>query len=191
MRNSALILLSTLSLLSSPVVGAAIIAGQASAGCGKPHIAVGKTIPVTINSTCCSDVAPTRNYTIHLPINYNPDNPTALIISYHGAGETPSYHENESQLSNVSYNPDMIVVYPEGFHVSFRLSHRPMSCCMRPAEAQLQTDWKDRYLAIVTSALQLTVWVETVGRSNVCQSCSQRQNFHHGALNAPGRGLLH
>lgn len=145
MSDSALILLSTLSLLRSPVVGAAVLVlpGQASAGCGKPHIADGKTRPVTINSTCCPNVTPTRNYSIHLPINYNPDNPTALIISYHGAGETPSYHETESQLSNVSYNPDMIVVYPAGVHVSFRLSHCPKPCRMRAAEPQLQPDRKD------------------------------------------------
>ena len=119
----AFLLLST--LISSPVVGAAAIAGRASIGCGKPHEADGITRSITINSTCCSDVTPTRNYNIHLPTNYNPNYPTALIISYHGAGETPSHHEEESQLSDVSYNPDMIVVYPEGVHVSLTLSNPP------------------------------------------------------------------
>ena len=112
-------------LISLSVVGAAAISGRSSVGCGKPHKADGKTRSITINSTCCSDVTPTRNYNIHLPTNYNPNSSTALIVSYHGAGETPSYHEKESQLSNMSYNPDMIVVYPEGVHVSLAVSHAP------------------------------------------------------------------
>ena len=136
----AFILLSTISLLSSPVVGAtvqSVLADQASAGCGKHHKDVGKTINGTISSNCCPNVTSVRNYRIHLPINYNINNPTALIISYHGAGETPRIHERQSQLSNVLYNPDMIVVYPEGFNVSFRLN-RPKSCRMRSAEPQFQ-----------------------------------------------------
>ena len=122
--SHALNLLSTARLLGSPIFGAAAVGGRASAGCGKPHIADGKTRTVNINSACCSNVTSTRSYNIHLPTNYNPNNPTALIVSYHGAGETPSRHEEESQLSNPSYNPNMIVVYPKGFNVRLTLSHR-------------------------------------------------------------------
>ena len=125
-------------LIISPVVGAAALTGRAGVGCGKPHTADGKTRSITINSTCCSNVTQTRNYNIHLPTNYNPNYPTALIISYHGAGETPSEHEKESQLSDVSYNPDMIVVYPEGVHVSLTLSH-PQTGSMRPVGLQSQS----------------------------------------------------
>lgn len=117
-REFALFLVSTAFLTGSSVVDSATIAGRCNAGCGKPRKADGKTRSFTINSTCCSNITPTRNYDIHLPTNYNPNNPTALILSYHGAGETTEDQERQSQLSNESYNPDMIVVYPEGFNVS-------------------------------------------------------------------------
>ena len=137
----AFILLSTLSLLSWPVIGAtvqSVLADRASPGCGKPHTAVGATRKFPIESKCCPDVTAIRNYSIHLPTNYNRHNPTALIISYHGANETPRKHEKDSQLSNELYNPDMIVVYPEGVDVSFRLSNRPKLCRMPSAEPQFQ-----------------------------------------------------
>ena len=122
-RETVLFLVYTAVLTGSSVVDSATIVSRGSAGCGKPHKADGKTRSFTIDSTCCSNVTPTRNYHIHLPTNYNPNSPTALIVSYHGAGETVDEHEKESQLSNESYNPDMIVVYPEGVNVSlFALS---------------------------------------------------------------------
>lgn len=116
--ETALFLVYTAVLIGTSVVDSAAIASRGSAGCGKPHKADGKTRSFTIDSTCCSNVTPTRNYHVHLPTNYNQNNPTALIVSYHGAGETVDDHEKESQLSSGSYNPDMIVVYPEGVDVS-------------------------------------------------------------------------
>lgn len=128
-RRSTAALLSAFTLITSGAVDAASGAGKGSAGCGKLHEAAGETRSGSINSTCCGDVTARRNYSIHLTSNYDPNTPTALIVSYHGAGETVKEHEEESQLSKVSYNHDMIVVYPEGvgvstFSMSLNLDHR-------------------------------------------------------------------
>ena len=111
-------LLTAFTLVASGAAGATFEAGKASTGCRKSHKWVGETRSESIDSTCCGDVTTRRNYNIHLPSNYNPNTTTALIVSYHGAGETPKEHEQESQLSNETYNHDMIVVYPEGVGVS-------------------------------------------------------------------------
>ena len=124
-RSTAAFLLA-ITLIASGTVDAAFQAGNGSTGCGKSHQAGGQTRSESINSTCCGHVTARRNYSIHLPSNYNPNTPTALIVSYHGAGETVKEHEEESQLSKESYNHDMIVVYPEGVRVSTSSMSRSM-----------------------------------------------------------------
>ena len=121
--------LSALAFIASAAVDAAFGAGKGSAGCGKFHEAGRESRSASINSTCCGDVTARRNYSIHLPSNYSPEIPTALIVSYHGAGETVKEHEEESQLSEEAYNQDLIVVYPEGvgvstFSMSLSIDHR-------------------------------------------------------------------
>ena len=136
------VLLSAITLIASSAVDTAFRVGQGSAGCGKIHEAVGETRSESINSTCCGDVTATRNYNIHLPSNYDPDTPTALIVSYHGAGETMKEHEEESQLSKEPYNHSMIVVYPQGvgvstFSVSLSMDRRFLRCDQTRLTAQM------------------------------------------------------
>ncbi|KAF4535618.1 putative ferulic acid esterase protein [Lasiodiplodia theobromae] len=55
-----------------------------------------------------------RQYRIHLPDNYDANNPVPLILSYHGRGKDMKFQEELSQFSNKSNNPDAIAVYPQG-----------------------------------------------------------------------------
>lgn len=82
-------------------------------GCGKSHDFAGSTKQFSINSSGLE-----RHYRIHLPSSYDRGMATPLILSYHGAGETAGFHENQTQFSNEEYNPSMIAVYPQGDHVS-------------------------------------------------------------------------
>ena len=69
-----------------------------------------------------------RTYRIHLPPSYNDDcsiSLSPLSISYHGNGENAAAQERISQLSNDSWNKDMIAVYPQGTN---DISH---GCCPR------------------------------------------------------------
>lgn len=58
-----------------------------------------------------------RRYLLHLPVGYSPQDPSALILSFHDKGQTTTEFENETQLSNSEFNSNAIVVYPEGIKV--------------------------------------------------------------------------
>ena len=82
-------------------------------GCGLTRDFNGSTIWGHINSS-----GGRRSYRIHLPSNYDVDEQSPLILSYHGAGETAAVHENQTQLSSATNYSSTIVVYPQGIHVS-------------------------------------------------------------------------
>lgn len=56
-----------------------------------------------------------RQYLLHIPENYDYDTPTGLILAYAGRGESAENHESTTQLSEASYNPNDIVVYPRAY----------------------------------------------------------------------------
>ncbi|KAI9718089.1 MAG: hypothetical protein M1812_004347 [Candelaria pacifica] len=55
-----------------------------------------------------------RSYRIHIPLQYDINKPGPLIFSFHGHGKTSSEQEELSQFSNEDWNPNSIVVYPQG-----------------------------------------------------------------------------
>lgn len=56
----------------------------------------------------------TRNYLLHVPRNYNESSPVGLLWVYAGRGSDNSHAESFTQFSDPKYNPDMMVVYPQG-----------------------------------------------------------------------------
>lgn len=58
-----------------------------------------------------------RPYLLHLPVGYSPKDPSPLILSFHGKGQSTTDFEIETQLSNSEINNKAIVVYPEGIKV--------------------------------------------------------------------------
>ena len=56
----------------------------------------------------------TRNYLLHVPRNYNKSSPVGLLWVYAGRGADNNHAESFTQFSDPKYNPNMMVVYPQG-----------------------------------------------------------------------------
>jgi len=108
--------LSLISLLC-PVVLAA------SSGCGTrlpSGLTPGKsTTNVTLSSKSVIGKTTERQYILHLPSKYKASNDEALplVIAFHGQQQPARSMEVISELSNPDFNPNTIVVYPEGMNV--------------------------------------------------------------------------
>lgn len=96
-----------------PVRGIAL-EGRGTIGCGKQH-QTGQSTDVTMTSSGTS-----RQYRIHLPSNYDTNNPAPVIISYHGNEQSMTVQESLTRFSDESVNPDMIAVYPQGLGTPVR-----------------------------------------------------------------------
>lgn len=72
-----------------------------------------------------------RSYLLSIPLNYSSDIPTPLILSFHGAGQSPSIQLDTDQLTNPDVNNQSIVIYPEAVDVCFRDSgdYSPIAAC--------------------------------------------------------------
>lgn len=91
----------------------------AQSGCGaQPPLQPGTSHSHTIQSQGIS-----RSYIVFLPSNYDVNTPTPLIVNYHGHSDTDGYQETLTQLDDPFFNPDHIVVYPQGVDVC-----RPLCC---------------------------------------------------------------
>ncbi|TQS37132.1 hypothetical protein Golomagni_02402 [Golovinomyces magnicellulatus] len=55
-----------------------------------------------------------RSYLIHIPINYDQNTPAPLILNFHGRGRNNIYQELLTGFSRPDWNPNAIVVYPQG-----------------------------------------------------------------------------
>jgi poly(3-hydroxybutyrate) depolymerase len=94
----------------------------ASAGRGTPHDFAGQSKEFSLQSS-----GGTRTYRIHLPSNYDPNDPRPLLVAYHGAGGNPAEFEAETRFSDESINPDMMTVFPAGVNVSTTRRESPIS----------------------------------------------------------------
>ena len=56
----------------------------------------------------------TREYTLHVPPQYDGSTPMALVISMHGAGMWPAAQQDASQWNRVADREGFIVAYPMG-----------------------------------------------------------------------------
>lgn len=56
----------------------------------------------------------TREYSLHVPPGYNPNTPTPLVITIHGASIWPAAQERLSQWDRVADREGFIVAYPSG-----------------------------------------------------------------------------
>ena len=55
-----------------------------------------------------------REYLLHVPKSYDPETPTALVISMHGAALWPAQQQNLSGWNRLADDHGFIVVYPSG-----------------------------------------------------------------------------
>lgn len=55
-----------------------------------------------------------RDYLLHIPRNYDENSPTGLIFAFAGRGSDNAHTESFTKFSDPDFNPDMVVVYPQG-----------------------------------------------------------------------------
>lgn len=100
----------------------AVAQSAASQGCGNPVSSQltrgGADKSNTLNFTTSSGVV--RSYLLHIPSSYDINTPAPLAFSYHGRTETPQSEESISGLSNESFNPNYLVVYPQGIDLQWQ-----------------------------------------------------------------------
>ena len=106
--------------LSGPRSANALAAAQATqsatatprgvSGCGKaPPIALGATGEETLLVGSLP-----RAYRLHLPASYQPNEPTPLVLGFHGHGSSPAAFERFTGLSRLSDARGFIAVFPQG-----------------------------------------------------------------------------
>src|SRR5215213_11750817 len=56
----------------------------------------------------------TRQYLLHVPASYKPEDPAALVLVFHGAGIGAERFVNYTRFSNVADREGFLIVYPQG-----------------------------------------------------------------------------
>ncbi|MFI5728744.1 alpha/beta hydrolase family esterase [Kribbella sp. NPDC051587] len=104
-RISALVAAAAVAMLAVPSTTLPA-AAAGSSGCGStPPYAVGASTEATLSSG-----GRTRRYRIHLPTSYTKDQPSSVVLSFHGHGSSRQEQESLTGLSKLR----TIAVYPQG-----------------------------------------------------------------------------
>lgn len=85
------------------------VGNRPSSGCTIDNpVALDTTLNVTLGS---------RRYLLYFPVNYRPEKPAPLVLSYHGGTRTAETQQALDLLTTTYFNEDYIVVYPNGNNV--------------------------------------------------------------------------
>ncbi|KAK8213378.1 hypothetical protein M8818_002677 [Zalaria obscura] len=99
----------------SIVLQPSLVRAGSSTGCGKALPAglkkggIGQSNKLNFTTSTGAK----RTLLLHIPTNYDPNIPAPLVFSFHGRGEDGSQQERLSKLSDESWNPNMLVAYPD------------------------------------------------------------------------------
>ncbi|THZ81719.1 alpha/beta-hydrolase, partial [Aureobasidium pullulans] len=106
---------------STTLILAALFAGAhaaATPGCGSPLSAQltrgGADKTNTLSLTTSGGVV--RSYLLHIPTSYDVSTPAPIAFSYHGRNGNSKDQETISGMSNEAFNPNYLVVYPQGLN---------------------------------------------------------------------------
>ncbi|KAF9501507.1 alpha/beta-hydrolase [Pleurotus eryngii] len=55
-----------------------------------------------------------RYYLVYIPVNYDPEEPAPLVLSFHGGSRIAEQQLNLDNLTSKAFNRDYIVAYPNG-----------------------------------------------------------------------------
>lgn len=98
------------------------VAIKASPGCTIDHtVSLDTTLNVTLGN---------RRYLLYFPVNYKPDEPAPLVLSYHGGTRTAETQLALDRLTTTFFNKDHIIVYPNGIGVRPCFFPLPQSQCI-------------------------------------------------------------
>lgn len=93
-----------------------IVTSSSTSGCGCDlpvnQFPGGPSVQVSIQQYSSLN----RTYLIHIPVTYNQNTASPLIFSFHGRDHNSSYQEELSGFSRPDWNPDAIVIYPQGIN---------------------------------------------------------------------------
>ncbi|KDQ28135.1 carbohydrate esterase family 1 protein [Pleurotus ostreatus PC15] len=98
------------SLLFHALAVASSIAGSHAApspGCSSGGAFVPDSV---VNVTVGDD----RYYLLYVPVNYDPEEPAPLVLSFHGGSRIAEQQLNLDNLTSKAFNKDYIVAYPNG-----------------------------------------------------------------------------
>ncbi|KAJ4343138.1 hypothetical protein N0V95_006710 [Ascochyta clinopodiicola] len=99
------------------------LASASSSGCGQAlasNLTPGSsTHNLTISSKSVIGKTTERQYILHVPAGFSAknDKSASLVVAFHGQQQPAWSMEKISELSNSTFNPDMLVAYPEGMNV--------------------------------------------------------------------------
>jgi polyhydroxybutyrate depolymerase len=94
--------------------------GELPTGCGQPA-----PDPGTLTGQTVMVDGVERSYDLFVPVTYEPDNPSALVLNFHGLLGNPSQQADWSQFNQSAQLRGMIVAYPAGIGNSFNAG----ACC--------------------------------------------------------------
>ncbi len=95
-----------------PQLGNRSVATEAigSPGCGEaPPVPAGRTTAAALNVNGVG-----REYWLHIPHSYVPDDPTPLVLAFHGHGGTAALFERYTRLSALADQQGFLIAYPQG-----------------------------------------------------------------------------
>ena len=79
-----------------------------------------------------------RTYLVHIPPDYNPQNPLPLVVVIHGAFDTAKGMEKFSGFSDLADREGFVVLYPNGMGILGFLQHwNAGHCCGKAANDNL------------------------------------------------------
>ncbi|MFO7562455.1 MAG: PHB depolymerase family esterase [Enhygromyxa sp.] len=95
-------------------------AGELPEGCGLPALDPGthKNLSVEVDGS-------SRSYELFVPVTYKNDNPSALVLNFHGLLGNPTQQADWSQFNQSAQLRGMLVAYPAGIGNSFNAG----ACC--------------------------------------------------------------
>jgi len=90
-----------------------------SPGCGLPlpsGLKVGKTTSMTLtrNEPVYNNASKTRTYRVHIPTNFDVNEPAMLVMDFHGYYDTEIIEETRAGMVPRSDDDNFIVVFPRG-----------------------------------------------------------------------------
>lgn len=118
--------------LAAQMTGAGDLASATPAAVSSLDVGIQSSPGCTVNNpvpldTTLNVTLGNRRYLLYFPVNYRPDTPAPLVLSYHGGTRTAEFQQALDLLTTTYFNEDYIVAYPNGIAVCLPPDRLPPS----------------------------------------------------------------
>lgn len=142
MAGRALLAVPLVMRLAAHMTGAGDMASATPMAASSLDVSIRSSPGCTINNVAPLDTTlnvtlGNRRYLLYFPVNYQPDKPSPLVLSYHGGTRTAEFQQALDLLTTTYFNQDFIVVYPNGIAV-----RAPISQISSPTNTTTQETWQ-------------------------------------------------